>query len=378
MPTYIYALHCPIAKTVRYIGKSVDPTERFEQHLYFAKTRRANHHTARWIRKVLSAGLTPTLEVFYEVKEDEDWREAERFWIAEAESFGWRLTNTTAGGDGVEMTCPVAIANWKEAVKARWQDPVLRKRNSEKLAAYYATPEGKANKIRTSSRPEKLEASRQSQIALWKTKEYREKQMALIASPQVVEKASELSKKLWASPEFRATREAALIKRRAERPAKTPEQLAASAAKRKASLDRGHAKRRERAVAFAASPEGQARAEGNREAQRAMFAAMSAASAARKEQARLDRIAVKNSPEAIAAREAKKLETQSRKKAERASKERAKKEAAGIKVRRSPYPADQREEMNKQRKKLQRAAKLQAEKAAALAAVTPTPYTESS
>lgn len=377
MPTYIYALHCPIAKTVRYIGKSVDPTERFEQHLYFAKTRRANHHTARWIRKVLTAGLTPTLEVFYEVQEDEDWREVERFWIAEAESFGWRLTNTTAGGDGVEMTCPIAIASWKAAVKARWQDPVLRKRNSEKLAAYYATPEGKANKIRTSSRPEKLEASRQSQIALWETKEYREKQMALIASPELVEKASELSRRLWAEPEFRAKQEAAQAKRKASRPPKTPEQIAANAAKRKASLERRHAKRREIAKAFAASPEGIARAEASREAQRALFAAMSAASAAKKEQARLDRIAAKNSPEAIAAREAKKLETQNRKKAERAAKERAKKEAAGIKVRRSPYPPELRGEMNKARKKAQRAAKLAAERAI-LAATTATPYTESS
>lgn len=378
MPTYIYALHCPIAKTVRYIGKSVNPTERFEQHIYFAKTGRTKHHTGRWLRKVLSAGLMPTLEVFYEVKEDEDWREAERFWIAEAESFGWKLTNTTAGGDGVEMTCPVAIASWKKAVKARWQDPILRKRNSEKLAAYYATPEGKANKIRTSSRPEKLEASRQSQIALWKTKEYREKQMAPIASPELVEKASELSKKLWADPEFKAKRAQLAAERKAKRPAKTPEQLAASAAKRKASVERGHAKRRELAQAFAASPEGIARAEANRQAQRAMFAAMSAASAAKKEQARLDRIAAKNSPEAIAAREAKKLATRNAMYDRRNAVSRAKKEAAGIKVRRSPYPEDQREEMNKQRKKLQRAAKLQAKKAATLAAATPTPYTESS
>jgi hypothetical protein len=377
VPTYIYALHCPIAKTVRYIGKSVDPTERFEQHLYFAKTRRANHHTARWIRKVLSAGLTPTLEVFYEVREDEDWREAERFWIAEAESFGWRLTNTTAGGDGVEMTCPIAIASWKKAVKARWQDPVLRKRNSEKLAAYYATPEGKANKIRTSSRPEKLEASRQSQIALWKTREYREKQMALIASPKLVEKASELSRRLWAEPDFRAKQEAAQAKRKAARLPKTPEQIAESFAKRKASLERGHAKRREIAQAFAASPEGIARAEANREAQRAMFAAMSAASAAKKEQARLDRIEAKNSPEAIAAREAKKAETKRLKNERRASADRAKKESIGVKVRRAPYPPEQREEMNKARKKAQRTAKLAAERAI-LAATTATPYTESS
>jgi hypothetical protein len=46
---------------------------------------------------------------------------------------------------------------------------------------------------------------------------------------------------------------------------------------------------------------------------------------------------------------------------------RAKKEAAGIKVRRSPYPPEIREEMNKERKRLQRAARRQAEKQAKLA-----------
>ena len=364
MPTYIYALHCPIDKTVRYVGKSVNPQERLEQHLYFAKTGRANHHAARWIRKVLSAGLQPILDVFYEVQPDEDWRDVERFWIAEAESFGWKLTNTTAGGDGVEITCPKALAAWKAAVRERWQDPVLREHNSNRLKTYYATPEGRANKIATSSRPDKLEASRRSQIALWKTEEYRERQTSLIASPELVEKARALSKKLWSDPGFRNKRAKLAAERKANRPAKTAEELAASAAKRKASQDRHHEKRRENAKVFAASPEGIARAAAAKEKQRLRFAAMSAASAAKREESRLARLAAKNTPEAIAAREEKKAATAARRKAERAAKERAKKEALGIKVRRSPYPPDIREEMNKARKKAQRAAKRQAAKAA--------------
>lgn len=360
MPTYIYALNCPIAKTVRYIGKSVNPQERFEQHLYFAKTGRSNHHAARWIRKVLNAGLQPTLDVFYEVKPGEDWREAERFWIAEAESFGWKLTNTTAGGDGVEITCPEALAAWKKAVKERWQDPVLRKQNSNKLSAYYATPEGRTNKIATSSRPDKLEASRRSQIALWKTEEYRKRQTALIASPELVEKARSLSKALWADPVFREKRAKLTVERKANRPARTAAEFEASAAKRKATQDRAHAKRKAAARAFAESPEGIARAAASKERQRLRFAAMTAASTAKREKARLDKIAAKSTPEAIAAREAKKLATRNAKNDRRNAKSRAEKEAAGVKVRRSPYPPEIREEMNKARKKAQRAAKRQA------------------
>lgn len=369
MTTYIYALHCPIAKTVRYIGKSVNPSERFEQHLYFAKTNRSNHHTARWLRKLLSQGLLPTLDAFYEIKEGEDWREVERFWISEAESFGWKLTNTTAGGDGVEITCPKALVAWKKAVKERWQDPVLRESNSQKLKAYYSTPEGKANKLRTSASAAKLEASRQSQMALWKTPEYRERQTALIASPILVKEASERSTKLWADPEFKAKRASLAAERKALRAIAPidPQVLADRAARRAEVEKRSREKRREQARAFAASPEGMAKAEASRVAQRARFVAMTAATTARREAARRARIAEKNSPEAIGAREAKKLATRHAKNDRRNAANRAKKEAAGLKVRRSPYPPEVREEMNKERKRLQRAAKRQAEKQAKLA-----------
>lgn len=230
MPTYIYALHCPIAKTVRYIGKSVNPSERFAQHLYFAKTGRSDHYAARWIRKVLAAGMSPILEVFYEVKADEDWREVERFWISEAESFGWVLTNTTAGGDGVEITCPIALENWKNSVRDRWQDPELRRRNSEKLIAFYSTPEGKANKVRTSSAPAKVKAAREGQINNWKDPAYRETIMRLKTSPAVVSKQAEGARHQWANPEIREKMVEGLrngAKARWARDGLTPEQKAA-------------------------------------------------------------------------------------------------------------------------------------------------------
>ena len=445
MPDYIYALHCPIAKTVRYIGKTVNPKSRFEDHLQAARSGKSDHHTARWLRKLLSAGLKPQLEIIETLKDGECWKEFERFYIEHGAEFGWKLTNTNPGGEGGGFLRPEDHEEWKRKVKAgftedvrkhiseavraavdnpvtkavqranmqqRWldpnyrqsvlekqrltnslpeikakrsaatakayEDPELRKKVSASISAYYATPEGKENKIRTSSSPSKVEASRRSQEALWRDPKYRAMQTAAKTTTEVIEKQKVGAINQWANPKTRALmveRITEAQRARSERNKRTPEQEVAWKEER---LAKRREEKRAKAQAFAASPEGIARAEANRQAQRAMFAAMSAASAAKKEQARLDRIAAKNSPEAIAAREAKKLATRNAMYDRRNAVSRAKKEAAGLKVRRSPYPEDQREELNKQRKKIQRAAKLQAKKAALLAAATSTPYTESS
>lgn len=229
MTTYIYALHCPIAKTVRYIGKSNNPQERFKQHLYFAETGRSDHYAARWIRKVLNAGLRPILEVLAQVKPGEDWREVERHWIAQGGSKGWSLTNTTAGGDGVEITCPIALAKWHKAVKEAWADPVLRQKTSDNLSHFYATPAGKALKIEVSRRPEKVAANAVSQAKNWKDPEYRERIMASKTAPEVIQKQSEKAANQWADPDIRAKMIEGLKRgqqARRERNRRTPEQEA--------------------------------------------------------------------------------------------------------------------------------------------------------
>lgn len=203
MATYIYALHCPIAKTVRYIGKSNNPTERLKQHIYFAETGRSDHHAARWIRKVLKAGQTLKLEIIAEIGPREDWREVERHWIAKGKSLGWKLTNTTAGGDGVEITCPIALARWQQAVKKAWANPALRRHSSETLLRFYSTPEGKALKAEVSRRPEKVAASAAGQAKNWTDPVYRERIMAAKTAPEVIKKQSEKAAIQWADPTIR-------------------------------------------------------------------------------------------------------------------------------------------------------------------------------
>ena len=445
MPNYIYALHCPIAQTVRYIGKTNNPESRFNAHIGAAKKGDKEHHTARWLRKLAREGFLPRMEILETLDDADDWQEYERFYISNGEYFGWSLTNTNPGGEGggfvraedkeewiakvkagftpevrarISATLKVVlnrpetkakhranrIAQWQNPnyreemvqklteanktpeVRAKrvassrevWSNPEMRRAASERLAAYYATPEGKENKMRTSVEPTKLEASRAAQIRNWQNPEYRSSLIAAKTSPEVIQKQKIGARNQWADPVVRekmVERITAAQRARHALSKRTPEQ---ETARKEERLAKRRAERQQKALAFAASPEGITKAAARKESQHAMFAAMSAASAVKKEQARVDRIAAKNSPGAIAAREAKKLATLHAMYDRRNAASRAKKEAAGVKVRRSPYPEDQREEMNKQRKKLQRAAKLQAEKAAKLAATTATPYTESS
>lgn len=440
MPNYIYALHCPIANTVRYIGKTNNPEARLISHIAAAKKGAKNHYTAKWLRKLLKDDLRPSMEIIETLDESENWEEYERFYIANGEYFGWRLTNTNPGGEGGGFVREQDKAEWRAKIKAgytqevrkrisegvseafkrpevkakqrantiaRWENPayreemlrkmmeansrpeVLAKRQetsrahwskpesreeaSRKLSAYYATPEGKAHKAEVSNRPEKKEASRKAQHTLWANPEYRATQLALKTTPGVLAKQRAAAKAQHADPvmkeKMRQGQIAAWEKRKAENPGRTPEQ---EAAWREERLVKRRMDRASKSKAFEESPEGIAHAIEVKAKQRAMFAAMSAASAAKREQARLDRIAAKNSPEALAAREAKKLATRHTMYDRRNALSRERKEAMGIKVRHAPYPPEIREEMNKARKKAQRAAKLETQrKLAALAKSAP-------
>jgi hypothetical protein len=127
----IYGLVCPLACRVRYIGKSISPRKRLSAHISCATRNAYDHHTARWIRKIVSLGLQPSLIILEEVAEGVDWRSVERRWIAKATSEGWPLTNTTAGGEGLDYIDPEAEERYK-----------LNHRNAMK--SYACTEKGRA------------------------------------------------------------------------------------------------------------------------------------------------------------------------------------------------------------------------------------------
>lgn len=95
---YIYGLTDPrTGGEVRYIGKSKDLKRRLRHHIFMARTERENTYKARWIRKLLDQGLKPDIVILM-TTDSEHWEEDERRLIAE----GTNLTNTSAGGDGVD------------------------------------------------------------------------------------------------------------------------------------------------------------------------------------------------------------------------------------------------------------------------------------
>lgn len=97
MIIFIYALVDPITTEIRYIGKTADLSTRLRAHINDAKT--GNNHRDNWVKKLCNQNLRPDLVILQEVTED-TWEIAERAWIRYGWEQGWRLTNSTEGGEG--------------------------------------------------------------------------------------------------------------------------------------------------------------------------------------------------------------------------------------------------------------------------------------
>ena len=97
MKTKIYVL-CQPDGEIRYIGKTVRPLSlRFQAHLSRARNGEKSH-LFNWIRLILSAGFLPTITLIGEV--EGNGSQEEQAWIAYGKQEGWRLVNSTEGGEG--------------------------------------------------------------------------------------------------------------------------------------------------------------------------------------------------------------------------------------------------------------------------------------
>lgn len=229
MPTYIYALHCPIADTVRYVGKSNNPRKRLKSHLSSAKTFAYRHHTSAWIRKLLAEGLLPEMRILEEVQEGRRWQDVEREWISKGAAMGWKLTNSTAGGEGLDYLCPLAAAAYRAKLSATqkvlwstperreearqrslatWADPDIRARRKISQELARSKPETKARFIAAgleiNSRPEVKLKRKKSLEEHWSVPENKAKRLESCANPEVKAKQSASKLVLWASDEGRA------------------------------------------------------------------------------------------------------------------------------------------------------------------------------
>lgn len=93
----IYSLEDPRNGLIRYVGQTIKTLEeRLYQHLQVDD--KTNSHKSQWIKQLLKLNLKPVISLIEEV-EEKDWRNAEKYWIAQLKAWCFDLTNSTEGGD---------------------------------------------------------------------------------------------------------------------------------------------------------------------------------------------------------------------------------------------------------------------------------------
>lgn len=184
---------------IRYVGWTVkSPESRLREHI--KDSLRARTHKRHWILSLVSIGLRPLIEVI-ETGSGDGWQEAERRWIAYYRGEGFRLTNTTDGGEGIPgykhtRTFEQLSISAKKANQA--QTPEERSAR-QKLAWANRTPE---------NREEAAQRAKDNWTAIHagRTPEQRSEVMKRAAATLTPEQLSARVKKRWAntSPEKRA------------------------------------------------------------------------------------------------------------------------------------------------------------------------------
>lgn len=96
---YIYGLVDPRTNEVRYVGKTINPTNRHNQHLKF-RAYYAHTYKARWINSLKQEKLQPKFVILEKVNNDRAVVR-EQYWIGYYKNLvGDGLTNSTTGGQG--------------------------------------------------------------------------------------------------------------------------------------------------------------------------------------------------------------------------------------------------------------------------------------
>ena len=93
----VYTLSDPrTPDDVRYVGVTHQkPSRRLQVHL----SNRSKHHASKWVRKVVASGVLPLMTVVHGGVGGA-WSSVEVWWIQWHRERGFRLTNTTSGGEG--------------------------------------------------------------------------------------------------------------------------------------------------------------------------------------------------------------------------------------------------------------------------------------
>lgn len=95
---YIYTLLDPDnPEFVRYVGKTVNPKNRYNQHIYISD-KKATSKNSKWVKSLIKSGKNPIMEIIDCVTEDV-WQHYEKYYIKLFKSCGALLNNHSLGGD---------------------------------------------------------------------------------------------------------------------------------------------------------------------------------------------------------------------------------------------------------------------------------------
>ena len=75
---YFYVLRCPITNEVKYVGRSVNPSGRYRQHIHSGKREGVKDRKAAWIKGLLNKNLKPILEIIDKLENYKDIEEVKR------------------------------------------------------------------------------------------------------------------------------------------------------------------------------------------------------------------------------------------------------------------------------------------------------------
>lgn len=123
MKIYIYILIDPETQQVRYVGKTKNPSRRYNQHI--SECSKIKSHKNNWIFSLKKKGIKPEMILIDECDTD-NWIFFEQWYIELFKSWNFNLTNLTIGGEGSIGHTPS-----KETIEKRSKKLKGKKRSSE-------------------------------------------------------------------------------------------------------------------------------------------------------------------------------------------------------------------------------------------------------
>lgn len=179
---FIYSLEYPEGN-IRYVGKTIVGLDcRLRNHLIGSN--KAKTHKNNWVKKVLREGAKPIIRHIDTVSETE-WQFWEQYWISQFRVWGFSLTNTTHGGDGLSGYSHKSSTKNKQSIrryeylrratKRSWNQGLKNFESDE-------TREKRSNSLKGHAvTQEQIEKSRKTRIqkGIWKSPEIRQQERLL-------------------------------------------------------------------------------------------------------------------------------------------------------------------------------------------------------